>query len=92
MAYSRWGKSRWYVFGCSPESVPTQEQRLSIHDADGFIGEHTYQELTDNLESVIKQIQENTGASESEMVELKGYVQAFLDEIRHEPKTEKAPK
>ena len=81
MAYSRWSDSRWYVFGCSDESTPLAEQKLAIHDVNGAIAHYSFSHLTQNLTAILYEIKNDTSANESEIIELKNYIETFVDEV-----------
>ena len=84
MSYSRWDKSRWFVFGSTPIETPKEEQRLSIHDSNGEMLGYSFADLKENLESILRDIQKSTMASEEEIAELKGYILSFLREVEEE--------
>ena len=81
MAYSRWGASKWFVFGSSPETIPKNDQYLSIMHCDGAALGFAYQNLKNNLQSCLDEVTEETQSTPQELEELTQYILEFLHEV-----------
>ena len=81
MAYSRWGASKWFVFGSSPETVPKNDQYLSIMHCDGAALGFTYQKLKNNLQDCLTEINSEAPSTPQELEELTESIRAFLHEV-----------
>ncbi len=81
MSYSRWSHSRWYTY-YSASSGETRDTQMFCVDAWDF----SYKALKNNLKDCIEKIREDDiHATESEIVELKGYIKEFIEDVENKP-------
>lgn len=81
MAYSRWGESKWFVFGSSSDTVEKENKFLSIMPSDGANLGFTYQQLKANLQECLVEVKKESPSTNEEIEELIGYIGDFLKEI-----------
>jgi hypothetical protein len=86
VAYSRWGNSRWYTYWLAQEHEDTRDtatfQICSLHGNIDF----TAKELRQDIDSCVRRACLQTSdheraATRAEGIELKGYMQSFLEDV-----------
>lgn len=87
MSYSRWGSSRWYTFwDMYPENPDRDTARLMIDCRNAFSAE----DLRENPEWCLEQVRDRcteegqVPATDADILELWGYINAFLTDVDEE--------
>ena len=75
MSYSSWNDSRWHSYW----SVTTRS--FITHSTCGSFFEFSYQELKENINSILEDIVEEIDPTDAEIEELKGYMNEFLKDF-----------
>jgi len=92
MSYSRWSNSVWYTFWCTTESPYREDQLFDVCAVKSF----TYKELTEDikgcLDIIYKIAQENfkDGCTKKQLKELKGYMKAFIADVKADKSLDEA--
>lgn len=90
MAYSRWISSRWYTYWMIPGGPQTFRRDDQVLDVCA-VAPFTYKELSEDLEKCLDQVERVCRANNMDPVqpeereELKGYMEAFLEDVRTDP-------
>ena len=80
MAYSRWGLSKWYVYGCTPVELPLEETQLMVCPNNGRSYRFYYFQLKNDIESCINKIKNEVEVTVEEIIELREIIKIYIEE------------
>jgi uncharacterized UPF0160 family protein len=82
MSYSRWLNSVWYTFWMVQDKE-TENYDTAIFEICGVTG-FTSKELRTNVQKCLNKVRKKVDATEEEILELKSYMNEFLEDVEKE--------
>jgi len=96
MSYSRWGSSRWYTYWSIYPSGEEETCDTAVFVVDG-VASFSAKELRENPEQCLERVREwgseegQALATDADILELWGYINAFLTDVDEEFAARGAP-